>query len=98
MPGLLMNGLGNRSAILGALTAMAAKTPDAVAIHAFDSDRNRVDLTYCRLIDEARAVSTGMAQRGLRRADRVILALPTCAEFFSVYLGCLMSGVVPIVF
>ena len=95
--GIIRNGPHNRPGVLHALAATADRTPNAVAIHAFDPAGDHVELTYRRLVAEARAVSTGLAQRGLRAADRVILALPTCAAFFPVYLGCLISGVVPIV-
>ncbi|HYM61294.1 MAG TPA: fatty acyl-AMP ligase [Thermoanaerobaculia bacterium] len=55
--------------------------------------------TFVSFVDLAhRAARTGAAlrRRGLRRGDRVALALPDTIEFISCFLGCMHAGLVPV--
>jgi fatty-acyl-CoA synthase len=71
--------------------------PASVLIRLVASDGAVTDLTYAALHDKAIEIVAGLRERGVQRGDRVVVALPTSAEFFAIYLGCLFSGVLPIV-
>ncbi|MGH7948940.1 MAG: AMP-binding protein, partial [Candidatus Binataceae bacterium] len=53
-------------------------------------------LRYRELADEASAVAALLESLGLRRGDRIVIQLPNCAEFASLFLGCLEVGVAPV--
>ncbi len=69
----------------------AAATPERVAV----TDRER-RWSYAELDARADRLAAGLAARGLRRGDRVVLQLPNVAEFFEVFFGALRAGVVPV--
>jgi acyl-CoA synthetase (AMP-forming)/AMP-acid ligase II len=70
--------------------------PDGVIIRLVASDGTVANLTYGALHDQAVGVVAGLHHRGVRRGDRIVVAVPTCAELFAIYLGCLIAGVIPI--
>jgi salicylate---CoA ligase len=84
-------GYWRRETIAEAVAAASHFHPDAVA--ASDSQRT---LTFAELIDEARCVAALLESRGLRRGDRIVIQLPNCAQFASLFLACVDIGVVPI--
>jgi len=65
-------------------------------------------ITYCEragslevisrglLYEQAGRVTRSFAEHGIQRGDCIVLALPTCCEFFPIYLAALYSGVVPL--
>jgi acyl-CoA synthetase (AMP-forming)/AMP-acid ligase II len=61
------------------------------------TDGTVCDLTYGELHERATWAVAALRERGVRRGDRVVVALPSSAEFFAIYMGCLFSGVIPIV-
>ncbi|MFK0193848.1 (2,3-dihydroxybenzoyl)adenylate synthase [Kitasatospora sp. NPDC090308] len=69
----------------------AAATPERTAV----TDRDR-RWSYAELDARADRLAAGLAARGLRRGDRVVLQLPNVAEFFEVFFGALRAGVVPV--
>ncbi len=83
--------------VLDSLRATLDKTPDATAIRAVDPAGVTAVLTYRQLHDAASRAGQGLTRLGIKRGDRVIIAMPTCGEFFWVYLGCLMAGIIPAV-
>ncbi len=83
--------------MLAALRATIDERPDDIAVRAFDPDGAMEVLTYRRLHDAAAAVGEALSRLGIGRGDRILMALPTCGEFFAVYLGCLASGIIPAV-
>ncbi|MEA2928735.1 MAG: hypothetical protein QOG38_1163 [Hyphomicrobiales bacterium] len=87
---------GARSVLAG-FRATIDKAPDATAIWAVDPAGVTAVLTYRQLHDAASRVGRGLMDSGMERGDRVIVSMPTCGEFFWVYLGCLMAGIVPAV-
>lgn len=52
-------------------------------------------ITYGGLDAEARRVAGGLRQFGLGAGERVAIMLPTCADFFSAFIGALYAGGVP---
>ncbi len=53
-------------------------------------------ITYERLAKRARAVASGLRERGLAPTERVAIMLPTGAAFFTAFFGVLYAGGVPV--
>jgi fatty-acyl-CoA synthase len=83
--------------VLASLEQKVGEEPGLVALHAVDPDGSAAILTYRQLYDAALRVGAGLLDRGITPGERVIVSLPTCADFFCVYLGCLLTGIVPAV-
>jgi fatty-acyl-CoA synthase len=83
--------------VTAALRETIDNAPDTVAIRAVDSGGVTAILTYRELHDTASRVAEGLTRIGVKRGERIIVSMPTCAEFFCVYLACLMTGIVPAV-
>src|SRR5947199_5218416 len=83
--------------VLAGFRVSIERTPDATAISAIDPAGLTAVLTYRQLYDAASRVGRSLMDLGIKRGDRVIVAMPTCGEFFWVYLGCLMAGIIPAV-
>ena len=52
--------------------------------------------TYEELIRSAKGLASGLASLGLRPQDRVVVQLPNCPEFVSLYLALNYIGVIPV--
>ncbi len=74
------------------LSERATATPDAEAVVGADGTR----WTYAELDRRASELAGGLASRGVRRGDRVIVWLPNEPVFCEVLLGCLRLGAVPV--
>jgi acyl-CoA synthetase (AMP-forming)/AMP-acid ligase II len=53
-------------------------------------------ITFPELASIASRFGAALQRRGLRRGDRVALALPDTTEFISSFLGCMHAGLVPV--
>lgn len=82
-----------RGTSLGAdLLAVADSRADAVAV--IDGD---VRLTYADLVARGDGLAAALLDDlGLRPGDRMVVQVPNCWQFVVLLLGCLRSGVVPI--
>ncbi|HXY99536.1 MAG TPA: AMP-binding protein, partial [Stellaceae bacterium] len=89
--------MSGRRIALAALAETIEKTPGRIAIRAIDADGVMAALTYRELYEGACAAAAGLARLGLAAGDRIVLSMPTCGEFFSLYLACLCAGLVPAV-
>jgi O-succinylbenzoic acid--CoA ligase len=69
------------------LERAAALHPERTAVEAPDGAR-----TYRELLDAALAVAGALAARGVRRGDRVAIALPAGTAFAEALHGCLLAG------
>jgi fatty-acyl-CoA synthase len=85
------------SVVLAALADAVELTPDAIAVRSFDNDAAAATLSYGSLYEGACAVAAALKRLGVGAGDRVVLSMPSCAEFFGVYLGCLAAGIIPAV-
>lgn len=54
-------------------------------------------LTFAELWQRARAYAGALQQQGVKKGDRVLVIMPTSADFAAVYLGLLLSGAAPCV-
>lgn len=72
--------------------------PDRVAVRllAMSSESDVEEVTYLGLREEAARCARALMADGLSRGDRVAIMLPTCREFFSVFVGVLLAGGVPV--
>jgi O-succinylbenzoic acid--CoA ligase len=69
------------------LERAAALRPKRIALEA-----EGVRLTYADLLERARAAAAALAERGVRRGDRVAITLPAGAGFAVALHGCLLHG------
>jgi len=51
-------------------------------------------ITYAEQLTRSRAVAAGLRHQGLRRGDRVHVALPNCREFFDLWFATALTGAV----
>ncbi len=87
----IRDGYWRKETIAEAVATACRSNPDAIAV----ADSRRT-LTLAELVDEAARVAAVLQQRGLRRGDRIVVQLPNFAEFASLFLACMDTGVVPI--
>ncbi|MEU5760045.1 AMP-binding protein [Nocardia sp. NPDC047648] len=75
----------------GAAAASTVIMPERAAARHDDEIRWRHD----DLAGAACRAAAGLVARGVRRGDRVLLCLPTSAEFVTAFFGALLLGAVP---
>ncbi|MEZ5844837.1 MAG: class I adenylate-forming enzyme family protein [Hyphomicrobiaceae bacterium] len=73
------------------LTRARAATPDAIAVHEWDSGRT---VTYADLDDRVSMLAGFLRARGIRHGARVGLHLPNGADFLTSQFGALRAGTV----
>ena len=74
------------------LVDQAARRPSAAAFSVTDPGGVTTTLTYGELLERSLRAAAGLQERGLRRGDRVLICLPTCAEVLSSFYGTLLAG------
>ena len=84
----------------------ASPEPLNFARHLFDANAGRASrlayvddrrrLSYGELENEARRFAAGLLGLGLRREERVLLAMLDAVEWPVAFLGCLYAGIVPV--
>ena len=80
---------------LQTLTAAFPGRGDRAAMHQIGRGSSRA-LSYARLAEQARELSTGMRRRGLERGDRVLLLAPNSPEWLITCAASLEAGLVPV--
>lgn len=83
--------------VIDALLDAARRTPDRMAFRVIERSTDEFVLSYGDVYRLVRHTVAGITAHGIDELDRVVIILPTSCDFLSVYLGCLYSGVVPIV-
>lgn len=79
-----------------ALLHHARLDPSKPHVHLYDQGQELRTLSYSALLAGAWAVSSGLAERGLRAGQTVALMLPTSDEFFFAFMGILLAGGIPV--
>jgi fatty-acyl-CoA synthase len=69
---------------------------DAARGYTFVSDEGQTFLSFADLAERAAAVAAALHRQGLRRGDRVALALPDTIEFVTTFLGAMFAGMIPV--
>ena len=59
-------------------------------------DGTEEEWTFLALAERSRAIAVGLAERGMRKGDRVALVLPTAGEFVPTFLGVIRGGGIPV--
>ena len=71
--------------------------PERVAIQIYgNDDQIHTSFTYAELRQRARAVATGLRERGLQPRQTAAIMLPTGPEYFLAFFGILLAGGVPV--
>ncbi len=71
--------------------------PERIAIQIYgNEDRIETTFSYAGLQQGARAVATGLRERGLHPGQTVAIMLPTGADYFLSFFGILLTGGVPV--
>ena len=71
--------------------------PERVAIQVYgNEDWVEATFTYASLQRGARAVATGLRERGLQPLQTVAIMLPTGSDYFLSFFGILLAGGVPV--
>lgn len=80
------------------ITWHADQHPDLVGVRLRGSaaQAGTEDITYEALMEEATACANGLLAEGLRHGERVAIMLPTCRDYFVVFMGALLAGGVPV--
>jgi acyl-CoA synthetase (AMP-forming)/AMP-acid ligase II len=84
------------STLLEVLQWHVARHPERPHVVLQDEDGNEQAMTYAMLDRAARGVAAGLVERGLQPGSSVAIMLPTALEYFSVFMGVLMAGGVPV--
>ena len=84
------------STLVDVLEWHAAREPDAVHILLHDEQHRESPLRHRDLLDDARAVASGLATRGLLPAQAVALMLPTGRDYLACFFGAMMAGCIPV--
>src|SRR5262245_4372902 len=74
----------------------AAAEPERVQAWLREDEKREETLSYGRLLEAARALATGLRDRGVRRGDTVALMLPTGFDFLRSFQGILIAGAIPV--
>jgi 2,3-dihydroxybenzoate-AMP ligase len=87
----LREGYWPRETIAHAVAQAARRNPDSIAV--IDGARS---LTRAELLAQAAQIAGLLRAHGLRAGGRIIIQLPNCAEFASLFLACTALGVLPV--
>jgi len=71
------------------------RQPDRIQIVHL-SEQGEQPLTGRNLAQTSERVAAGLQQRGLEAGQSVAIMLPTCPEYFPVYVGILLAGGIPV--
>lgn len=71
--------------------------PERIAIQIYGPhEQIETTFTYASLQQGARALATGLRERGLQPGQTVAIMLPTSADYFVSFFGILLAGGVPV--
>jgi len=71
--------------------------PDRLAIRVVQRGGDAVELSYADLFALAHRAVSGFRRMGVLPGDCIVIALPTCRDFFAVYLGALFHRIIPLI-
>lgn len=81
--------------ILHALAAEAERGPDGSGVTLVPEPGREETLRYDGLLEAAARCAAALKERGVGRGDRVLLCLPTGAQFITSFLGTQLLGAMP---
>ncbi|MEU2032326.1 fatty acyl-AMP ligase [Nocardia amamiensis] len=81
--------------LAGGERGAAAASTIIMAERASAHDADEIAWQHDDLVHVASRAAAGLADAGVRKGDRVLLCLPTSAEFVTAFFGALLLGAVP---
>lgn len=87
----IREGYWKSETIPEAIAAAARLRPAAIAV----ADTRR-RLSFGALMAEAAGFAALLERSGIRPGDRIVVQLPNCTEFASLFLACLETGAAPV--
>jgi len=89
-------GLEACDTLLDVLRRRARAEPGRLHLRLREDSGETVDITYGALLDRVTAFARGLENLGVAPGERVAILLPTCADFFHVFLGTQMAAAIPV--
>jgi 2,3-dihydroxybenzoate-AMP ligase len=85
-------GVWERITVAEMIERTARRQPGKVAVI-----HGETRITYEGLVQSAKRLASGLSGLGLRSQDRVVVQLPNCPEFVTLYLAFNYIGVIPVI-
>ena len=89
-------GLEACETLLDVLRRRARAEPGRLHLRLREDNGETADITYGQLLDRVTAFARGLENLGIAPGERVAILLPTCADFFYVFLGTQMAAAIPV--
>ena len=89
-------GLDAAETLLDVLRRRARAEPTRLHLRLREDNGQTSDITYGMLFDQVCAFARGLENLGVEPGDRVAILLPTCDDFFHVFLGAQMAAAIPV--
>jgi len=70
------------------------KDPKKVALIFTDETKERQEITYLELMNNANKIGNIMLNAGLKKGDKVLIMMPRLIESYEVYLAALKTGII----
>ncbi len=78
------------------LRSYAQAEPDRLHIYLQSDEGVEQTITYGQLLEDAKAVASGLLERDIKQGQTVAIMLPTGRDFFFAFFGILLAGGVPV--
>ncbi len=89
-------GLGSAETLVEVLRRRGRAEPERLHIRLREDEGGTALITCGGLLERVSAFSRGLENLGLAPGERVAILLPTCRDFFPVFLGAQMAGAIPV--
>lgn len=80
--------------LIEALEQRAESKPEFISL--MDMKNHETKVSAIQILDNARRVARVLLSKGLKHRDKVVIMLPTSANFAYIYFGVLIAGGVPV--
>jgi 1-acyl-sn-glycerol-3-phosphate acyltransferase len=74
----------------------AERHPERIHVLLHEGEQTVRELSYGGLLESAREVAAGLAERGIEPGQSVAVMLPTSLEYFASFYGILLLGAIPV--
>jgi fatty-acyl-CoA synthase len=82
--------------LLSLFKAAVADAPDRIVTTIEERGGASHDLTLGQIADSAAGYADAFTRHGVGKGDRVLMVLPTCADFLFAFWGCHVMGAIPV--
>lgn len=84
------------STLTEVLTLYASNEPDRPHVYFQDEQGDEITITYGELFQQATRIAQSFAALGINQGETIAIMLPSCPQFFYVFMGVLLCGAVPV--